>query len=163
MLRRRRVEKLTRFIGELLGGCGSVNSWDGVWPKLRIWFSRAWQSTVIKHLPHALNCIHFYVGGMRNRAQTKNLILQFYGRKWYTQTYTDRHWATVCSAPSLLQFRCNLKTALKFLFAPDCIFVNLYVLQSELSTLLNILVCIKVCMTMGHLSLRLKCQALVGD
>jgi len=35
------VYKLTRFIGELLGGWGSVNSWDGVWPKLRIWFSSA--------------------------------------------------------------------------------------------------------------------------
>ena len=30
---------------ELRGGCGSVSSWDGVWPKLRIWLSTAYTNT----------------------------------------------------------------------------------------------------------------------
>jgi len=33
--------ELTKCIAELLGGCGSISNCDGVWPKLRIWFSIA--------------------------------------------------------------------------------------------------------------------------
>jgi len=37
----RQMKVFTRCMAELLGGCGSIRSWDGVWPKLRIWFSIA--------------------------------------------------------------------------------------------------------------------------
>lgn len=34
---------LTTCMAELLGGCGSMSSWEGVCPKLRIWASTAWK------------------------------------------------------------------------------------------------------------------------
>ena len=36
-----RKNLLKQITPYLLGGCGSNNSWLGVWPKLRIWFSTA--------------------------------------------------------------------------------------------------------------------------
>lgn len=35
--------ELTTCMAELLGGCGSMSSWEGVCPKLRIWASTAWK------------------------------------------------------------------------------------------------------------------------
>lgn len=36
-----KINFLTKCIAELRGGCGSIKSWEGVWPKLRIWLSIA--------------------------------------------------------------------------------------------------------------------------
>ena len=37
-------------MAELRGGCGSINSWDGVWPKFLIWFSIAWSENQKKNI-----------------------------------------------------------------------------------------------------------------
>jgi len=50
---------LTMCIAELRGRCGSISSWEGVWPKQRIWFSMA--SLIIGSVIVSMSTLPSYV------------------------------------------------------------------------------------------------------